>query len=253
MSFETPNKWLMSDLRSLCIDVGLKVSNLNSRTRVVRLPSNGRRATCTFWGFEANRSTKTSVYGAGLIRGQTHRSTGRGLLNDYIGFEKVREVRPLGWEEVYDLQVTGEHNFVANGFIVHNTGDVQLSLAQLIPLSGALLVTTPQAVALLDVRRAAAMFEKVKVPLLGVVENMSGFLCPHCGKSSNIFDEGGGVRVAQDLGVPFLGGIPLVPQVRVGSDTGHPIVLTESSSPAALAFREAARRLAAQVSILASA
>lgn len=129
------------------------------------------------------------------------------------------------------------------------TGDVQLSLCQAIPLTGALIVTTPQDVALQDVRRSIAMFEKVKVPILGVVENMSGFLCPHCGKSTDIFDKGGGAKAAEILGIPFLGEIPLLPEVREGSDTGHPIVLTDPSSSASQALIQTAKKLAAQVSI----
>ncbi len=131
------------------------------------------------------------------------------------------------------------------------TGDVQLSLTQSIPLSGALIVTTPQDVALQDVRRSISMFEKVKVPILGVVENMSGFVCSHCGKETEIFDKGGGVRAAELLKLPFLGEIPLVTEVRVGADSGHPIVLTHPDSPAAQALIQVARKLAAQVSILA--
>lgn len=130
------------------------------------------------------------------------------------------------------------------------TGDVQLSLAQVISLSGALVVTTPQDVALQDVQRAVAMFEKVKVPVLGVVENMSGFACSHCGKVTDIFDKGGGVRAAEAFKVPFLGEVPLVPEVRAGSDSGHPLVLTHPDSPAAQAFTRVARGLAAQLSIL---
>ncbi len=132
------------------------------------------------------------------------------------------------------------------------TGDVQLSLAQVISLSGALIVTTPQDVALQDVERAVAMFEKVKVPVLGVVENMSGFACAHCGKVTDIFDKGGGVRAAEVFKVPFLGEVPLVPEVRAGSDSGHPLVLTHPDSPAAQAFTQIARKLAAQLSILAA-
>ena len=132
------------------------------------------------------------------------------------------------------------------------TGDVQLSLAQSVSLSGALVVTTPQDVALLDVRKAIAMFEKVKVPVLGVVENMSGFVCSHCGKKTPIFDQGGGEQAARELGLPFLGRIPLAPEVRAGSDTGHPLVLTHPDSPSARAFSEIARKLAGEVSIRAA-
>lgn len=133
------------------------------------------------------------------------------------------------------------------------TGDVPLSLAQAIPLTGALIVTTPQDVALLDARKAIAMFEKVKVPILGVVENMSGFLCPHCHQSTDIFSKGGGARAAESLKIPFLGEIPLIPEVRIGADSGHPVVLTDPENPASQALVQAAKRLAAQVSILADA
>lgn len=132
------------------------------------------------------------------------------------------------------------------------TGDVQLSLAQSVPLSGAVVVTTPQDVALQDVRRAISMFGKVKVPVLGVVENMSGFICPHCGGASDLFDKGGGRRAAETLGLPFLGEIPLTPEVRIGSDSGHPVVLTHPDAPAARALSEVARRLAGQASVLAA-
>ncbi len=132
------------------------------------------------------------------------------------------------------------------------TGDVQLSLCQVISMSGALIVTTPQDVALLDVRKSISMFEKVKVPILGVVENMSSFICPHCSKSTDIFSKGGGARAAEELKIPFLGEVPLVPEVREGSDSGHPITLTHPDSPAAKAFVEIARKLAGQVSILAA-
>lgn len=133
------------------------------------------------------------------------------------------------------------------------TGDVQLSLSQVIAMSGALIVTTPQDVALMDVRKSITMFEKVKVPLLGVVENMSSFICPHCNKATDIFDKGGGVRAAEQMKIPFLGEIPLLLQVREGSDSGHPVVLTHPDSPASQAFVQIARRLAARVSVLAAA
>ncbi|MBI1953482.1 MAG: Mrp/NBP35 family ATP-binding protein [Candidatus Omnitrophica bacterium] len=133
------------------------------------------------------------------------------------------------------------------------TSDIQLTLSQSIPMAGALIVTTPQEVALQDVRKAIAMFEKVKVPLLGVVENMSGFVCSHCGKTTDIFDRGGGRRWAQELKIPFLAAVPLVPKIREGSDQGRPIVLTDPESPAAAAFGQAAKNLAAQVNAAAAA
>ena len=129
------------------------------------------------------------------------------------------------------------------------TGDVQLSLAQLVPVQGAVLVTTPQEVALADVRRALRMFEAVNVPILGVVENMSYFVAPDTGARYNIFGEGGGRRLSEEYGVPFLGAVPLGMQVREGGDAGVPVVLSHPESPQAEAFRRVAEEVARQVSI----
>lgn len=98
------------------------------------------------------------------------------------------------------------------------TGDVQLSLSQMVPLAGAITVTTPQEVALYDVRKGMAMFQKVNVPLLGIIENMSFFVCGHCGERTDIFSHGGGERAAEKLGIPFLGRIPIDPAIRDGGD-----------------------------------
>ncbi len=132
------------------------------------------------------------------------------------------------------------------------TGDVQLSLSQLIPLTGALVVTTPQDVALLDVRKSIAMFEKVSVPVLGLVENMSGFVCPHCQKSSDLFARGGGRCMAEALKIPFLGAIPLIGEVRLGGDAGSPVVVAHPDTSAAQALALVAQRLAAQTSLVAA-
>jgi ATP-binding protein involved in chromosome partitioning len=129
------------------------------------------------------------------------------------------------------------------------TGDVQLSLAQLVPVQGAVLVTTPQEVALADVRRALRMFEAVNVPVLGVVENMSYFVAPDTGARYNIFGEGGGRRLSDEYGVPFLGAIPLGMAVREGGDRGVPVVVSDPDSPQARAFRSVAEEVARQVSI----
>ena len=129
------------------------------------------------------------------------------------------------------------------------TGDVQLSLAQLVPVQGAVLVTTPQEVALADVRRALRMFEAVAVPVLGVVENMSYFVAPDTGIRYNIFGEGGGQRLADQYGVPFLGAVPLGMEVREGGDKGVPVVVSQPESPQAQAFRRVAEEVARQVSI----
>src|SRR5213082_917537 len=129
------------------------------------------------------------------------------------------------------------------------TGDVQLSLAQLVPVQGAVLVTTPQEVALIDVRRALRMFETVAVPVLGVIENMSYFIAPDTGARYNIFSEGGGERLATQYGVPFLGSIPMGIEVREGGDKGVPVVVGQPDSLQAKAFRKVAEEVARQVSI----
>jgi len=130
------------------------------------------------------------------------------------------------------------------------TGDIQLTLVQTIPLTGAVIVTTPQDVALADARKGLVMFNKVNVPVMGIVENMSYFVCSHCGQRENIFDSGGGSRTAKELGVPFLGEIPIDTRIRIGGDEGTPIVVMDETSQQAQTIRMIARNLAAQISIL---
>ena len=127
------------------------------------------------------------------------------------------------------------------------TGDVQLTLSQLVPMTGAVSVTTPQEVALHDVRKGVMMFKKVNVPILGVIENMSYFVCGHCGERSDIFSFGGGERAAEKFGVPFLGRIPLDPAIREGGDSGLPILIANPSSAQAKAFKEMAETLINQI------
>jgi ATP-binding protein involved in chromosome partitioning len=129
------------------------------------------------------------------------------------------------------------------------TGDVALSLSQTVPVAGAIVVTTPQQVSLADSRRAIAMYKKLNIPTLGVVENMSYFVCTNCRHEADIFGHGGGEQMAADLGVPFVGRIPLYQRIREGGDSGVPLVIGDPDSPAALAFMAAAERTAAQVSI----
>lgn len=129
------------------------------------------------------------------------------------------------------------------------TGDVQLSLAQLVPVQGAVLVTTPQDVSVADVRRALRMFETVQIPILGVVENMSYFIAPDTGHRYDIFGEGGGHKLANAYGIPFLGAVPLAIEVREGGDRGVPVVVSQPNSPQAIAFRKVAEEVARQVSI----
>ena len=129
------------------------------------------------------------------------------------------------------------------------TGDVALSLSQAVPVAGAVVVTTPQTVSLADTTRAIKMYQKLNIPVIGLVENMSHFACTACGHESDIFGKGGGEQLATDMAVPFLGRIPLYEPVRAGGDNGRPIVLAEPDSPAALAMFGAAEKVAQQVSI----
>ena len=131
------------------------------------------------------------------------------------------------------------------------TGDVALSLSQTVPVSGSVVITTPQTVSVADTRRAIRMYQKLNVPTLGLIENMSHFICPECRHESDIFGKGGGETLATELSVPFLGRIPIYEPIRVGGDTGVPITIGEPNSVAAKAFRAAAERLAAQLSIAA--
>lgn len=130
------------------------------------------------------------------------------------------------------------------------TGDAQLSISQLIPITGAAIVTTPQDVSLLDARKGLKTFFTLKVPILGIIENMSYFICNECGTRHEIFRHGGGKKAAEELEVPFLGEIPLEPSVVMGGDEGKPIVAQEPDSPVTRAYSEVAGRIAAQLSIL---
>jgi ATP-binding protein involved in chromosome partitioning len=127
------------------------------------------------------------------------------------------------------------------------TGDAQLTISQRAPLRGAVIVSTPQDIALIDARKGIAMFAKTQVPVLGIVENMSTFVCPHCGHESHIFGHGGARAEAGRLGVPFLGEIPLVPAIRETSDSGRPIVATQPDSAEAKAFLALATGVAAAI------
>jgi ATP-binding protein involved in chromosome partitioning len=127
------------------------------------------------------------------------------------------------------------------------TGDAQLTLTQKIHLSGAVIVTTPQDVSLIDARKGLAMFQKVNVPVLGIVENMSYFICPQCGHREEIFKHGGGRRTAEQLKVPFLGEIPLDPKVAIGGDAGEPIVAAEPKSGVTAAYLRIAEEIAKQL------
>jgi len=129
------------------------------------------------------------------------------------------------------------------------TGDVALSLSQTVPVAGAIVVTTPQQVSLADTRRAVAMYRKLNIPTLGMVENMSYYVCTHCGHEADIFGRGGGEEMAIALGTPFVGRIPIYQPIREGSDVGVPLLISEPDSPAGQAFMRVAEQTAAQVSI----
>jgi ATP-binding protein involved in chromosome partitioning len=128
------------------------------------------------------------------------------------------------------------------------TGDIQISLAQSIPLTGAVIVTTPQDVSIADVSRGIQMFAQLRLPVLGVIENMSGFICPHCGERTDIFGSGGGRELAERNGLRFLGAIPLDPGVRVGGGDGQPLMVAAPTSLTGRIFRGVAELIAAEVS-----
>ncbi len=129
------------------------------------------------------------------------------------------------------------------------TGDVALSLSQSVPVTGAVLVTTPQNVSLADTRRAIRMYQKLNIPTLGLIENMSYFVCPNCEHEADIFGKGGGEGLAKAMNVPFIGRVPIYEPIRRGGDNGMPLVLSEPDSPSAKAFLSAAEQVAAQISI----
>jgi ATP-binding protein involved in chromosome partitioning len=145
-------------------------------------------------------------------------------------------LRDVAWGEDGDLDV-----LVID--MPPGTGDVQLTMAQQVPLSGAVIVSTPQDLALIDARKGLAMFRKVGVPVLGIVENMSTFICPKCGERSDVFGHGGAEAEARRLGVPFLGAVPLDMEIRARSDSGEPITATAPNSPHAATFRAIAARV----------
>jgi ATP-binding protein involved in chromosome partitioning len=127
------------------------------------------------------------------------------------------------------------------------TGDAQLTISQRVPLSGAVIVSTPQDIALIDARKGLAMFQKVNVPVLGIIENMSGFCCPHCGETTDVFKRDGAKRTAEALGCAFLGRIPLDPAIVEGGDAGEPIVVSQPDGPHASAFGDLAEAVMARV------
>jgi ATP-binding protein involved in chromosome partitioning len=167
----------------------------------------------------------------------------------------VNEREPLVWRgpmiHSFIQQMLKDVMWGALDYLVFDmppgTGDAQLSLSQVLPLGGVVMVTTPQDVALLDVRKAIGMFQRLNVPILGIVENMSTFACPHCGQHTSIFGETGGQRVAEEYGAPLLARLPLDPETRVGGDEGTPITVRRPDSPQARAFRDLAAAVQARL------
>ena len=220
MSFESPNKMLLEDLRTLSIMVGLRVTNLNKRTRTLTPPS-GRTYTSDFYGFETARESRSSKYGAGLIRG----NIGLQLSTDYVGFERVTRITHLGRQQVYDLKVEGNQNFIADGIVVHNTSDAPLTVFQSLPLQGVVVVTTPQDLALMVVGKAINMAKTLSeqlasVKILGLIENMSYMVCPHCGERIEVFGRSKAADAAKKAGIPFLGAVPIDPEIAKLADEG---------------------------------
>jgi len=178
-----------------------------------------------------------------------------GIKTMSIGF-MIREEEPMIWRGPMVTsalsQLLGDVAWAPLDVLVVDmppgTGDAQLTMAQRVPLKGAIIVSTPQDLALVDARKGLAMFRKTQVPILGIVENMSVFVCPECGHESHIFAHGGARRVAEAVDVPFLGEIPLVPSISETSDAGMPIVVQAPESREAAAFLAIAERVAAALS-----
>ncbi len=171
-----------------------------------------------------------------------------------IGF-LVDEDTPMIWRGPMATsaiqQLLRQTNWKALDYLIVDmppgTGDIHLTLVQQIPVAGAIIVTTPQDIALLDAMKGLKMFEKVKVPVLGIVENMSLHLCSHCGHEEPIFGHGGGEKLARKYGIPLLGALPLDIRIREDADSGHPTVVVEPASRIAQSYLDIARKLAAQL------
>jgi len=224
------NENLVRRLHELCLMSGLRANNVRSRTRKGNRLKSGR-AIGPSLQFEFDFSLKPDTTEFKIAR--------------ITGIEAAGEV------DTYDLQVDEYQNFVANSVIVHNTGDASLTLAQTVPLGGVVIVTTPQEASLNIATKSLAMFRKLNVPILGIVENMSYFSCPHCGERTYIFSEGGGKRAAKALDAQFLGEIPIYPLIREQSDVGTPVSASAPDSPESKAFKDIAFKVAGMVSIVA--
>jgi ATP-binding protein involved in chromosome partitioning len=181
---------------------------------------------------------------------------GHGIQTMSIGF-MIEEDTPMIWRGPMVTQaltqLLNETNWVDLDYLIIDlppgTGDIQLTLCQRVPVSGAVIVTTPQDIALLDARKGLKMFEKVDVPVLGIVENMATHICSQCGHEEHVFGSGGGERMARDYEVPLLGSLPLDIHIREQADGGTPTVAADPDGRVAAAYREIARKTAAQLSL----
>jgi ATP-binding protein involved in chromosome partitioning len=181
---------------------------------------------------------------------------GHGLQAMSIGF-MIDEETPMIWRGPMVTQaleqLLSDTNWKDLDYLIIDlppgTGDVQLTLAQKVPVSGAVIVTTPQDIALLDARKGLKMFEKVEVPVLGIVENMSVHICSQCGHAEPIFGSGGGERMSEDYDVDFLGALPLDISIRENGDEGKPSVAADADGTVGTIYREIARRTAAKLSL----
>jgi ATP-binding protein involved in chromosome partitioning len=177
-----------------------------------------------------------------------------GLQSMSIGF-LIDEEEPMIWRGPMVTQaleqMINDTNWKDLDYLVIDlppgTGDIQLTLSQKVPVSGAVIVTTPQDISLLDARKALKMFEKVNVPVMGIIENMSTHVCSQCGHEEHIFGAGGGEKMAKQYGVDLLGNLPLDIQIREDADTGHPTVVADPDGAIAMAYRVIARRVAARL------
>jgi Mrp family chromosome partitioning ATPase len=229
---ESSNRRLVEGLRELCCISGIRSTKVKTRRRQNQpLPGGRMRPNSVTYTFQFSLKQDTRPF----------------------KLARIRSIEATGEEDTYDLQVDQYQNFIANSFVVHNTGDASLTLAQTVPLGGVVIVTTPQEAALNIASKALAMFRRVNVPILGIVENMSYFVCPHCGERTYIFSTGGGRRVAAQLNADFLGEIPLDVVIREQSDLGKPVIVAQPDSPQAAIFKEFAFRVAGMVSIAAFA
>ena len=193
---------------------------------------------------ESNKITPLERYGVKVISIQFFVPEGQPIVwrGPLVGGAIQQFLRDVDWGDLDYLVID----------LPPGTSDAQLTLAQAVPISGTVLVTTPQEVALADVTKALAMLKRMSVPIIGIVENMTGFVCSHCGEVTEIFGRGGGERFAQEHGIEFLGGVPLDVTVRQGGDVGVPAVAQREPGPAATALTAIAQVVAARMSVRAA-